>query len=97
MTPEATQQTNAELLPPADWKPPVGWQALFSSEELSFHPDRTWIYQRVTKVDQLILQAKTVNPQEPKEHVIKTTGLGVDWEDVELQAKLEFGRKMLGE
>ncbi len=97
MTPEMSQQTPAGLLPPDDWKAPVGWQTLFNSQELLFHPDKTQIYQRVIREEQLICQAKTVNPHEPKDHVIQTTGLGIDWADVERQAKLALGRKMLGE
>ena len=97
MTPETPQQTPAGLLPPEDWKAPVGWQTLFTSQELLFHPDKTQIYQRVVRADQLVCQAKTVNSHEPKTHEIQTTGLGIDWADVEHEAQRALGRKILGE
>jgi len=88
-------QANNNYVPPDGWEAPVGWQVLFTSQELSFHPDKTCIFQRVTKTNQVIEAAKNFST-EPKEDIIKTTGLGIDWADVQKEAKLAFGKKLLG-
>jgi len=64
-------------------------------EELQAHPSQEAIFQRMTNLDQEIQNAQK-SVHEPQEHVIKTTGYGIDWEDVERQAKLALGRKFLG-
>lgn len=84
------------LLPPKEWSPPIGWQSCFTLEELQSHPGREAIFQRITHVNQEIERAQKA-VHEPKKHVVQTTGFGVDWEDVEHQARRAFGRKLLGE
>jgi len=66
----------------------------FSLSELSIHPSKTLIYQRVTKADEKIAEAQRTTSI-PKEHEIHTTGLGIDWTDVEREAKLALGKKLL--
>jgi len=82
---------------PKGWKPPKGWQIFFSPGELATPPPLQSIYDRVSKA-QAEIEAARMHSGVPRqnEKTMKTTGFGIDWADVERQAKRDLGKRLLG-